>query len=372
MSYKIPIIQSDNGLYKEISDAQFKDAVAWKGLWVSSYQKNFYVNCSTVDIETTEDFYELLCRLDKSPNLAIMRAVAAEEELTRVTRRTTGEGAPFSDSKINWVCLDLDGLDLPDGIKEEEVPEFAMCYFPDYFQDVSYTAQFSNRAGFDGWKQAKLHYWFLLDEGVTNDDLKKWQTHNKQFDPSVFKTVQPIYTSAPKQSGMLKGLDVIERRVRYYKKVNETVHIEIPKESLSSAAAENTEYAGKYGTDEKFMRFIDQITTSGAHECTKSAVASYYTKYGVNCDWNHFKSIVLQRMLSVGHPRADMATVSAEVDDLLKWAQRIGTPHNHLPREEWLKQKEAERLTNPQQPCHLGQQLKIIKNQNMKRIKETE
>jgi len=338
--YKIPIIKSEHGLYKELSSEYMEDALFWQGMWVTSYQKNFYVDCTTIEISSIEEFYELLSELDKMPNEAIMRAIAGEGELTNVTRRTTGEDAPFSDGKINWVCIDLDSCDLPEGIIEEEIPEFCMYYFPEYFHNVSYVAQFSNRAGFDGWKQAKMHYWFLLDEGVTNDELKRWQTHNKQFDPSVFKTVQPIYTSAPKQSGSLKELEVVKQRVRFYKKEKDTVHIDIPEESLMSAAAMNGEYSeSNYNNGEKFMRFIDQITTSGAHEYTKSAVASYYTKYGVNCDWNHFKNVVLARMQAVGHPRANMQTVNDEVEGLLIWARRVGQPHNHLPYDQWILQE---------------------------------
>jgi hypothetical protein len=111
------------------------------------------------------------------------------------------------------------------------------------------------------------------------------------------------------------------------------------------------------------MRFVDAIQVSGAHECTKSAVASYYTKFGVNCDWMYFKNIILQRMLAVGHPRASYSVVSDEVDDLLIWANRVCQPHNHLPHDEWIKTRDQNKpltltkVFNPQK-----QQLKDFFN----------
>ena len=65
-------------------------------------------------------------------------------------------------------------------------------------------------------------------------------------------------------------------------------------------------------------------------------------------------------MQAVGHPRANYAAVSEEVDGLIVWAKRVSTPHNHLPRDEWLKQQE-------QKPQHLGWVLnKIMTNKEKK------
>lgn len=336
MKYTVPIIQSHNGLYKKISDTEFENSIEWKGLWVSSYQKNFYINCMNIDFETIEEFAELLNELNLAEDKAIMRAVASSDEMFEVTRRTQGEDAPFSDGLINWVCLDIDDCPLPEDILEEEIPEFVMySKFPEAFHSVDYVAQFSNRAGFDGWKTAKLHFWMLLTNGASNDDLKRWQTHNLQFDPSVFKTVQPIYTSKPKQCGLLKDLEIVKERVRLYKKDQRTITLDIPAIAALNPLAQNTTSTIK--GHEPFMRFIEAIQVSGAHECTKSAVASYYTKYGENCNWNSFKSLVLQRMSAVGHPRASQQVVSDEIDDLRVWANRVCTPLNHLPYDEWIK-----------------------------------
>lgn len=343
MTYTIPIIHSDNGLYKKISDEQFEGAIEWKGLWVSSYQKNFFIDCVNIPVESIEEFYELLTELNLKEDKAIMRAVAKDNEMFSVTRRTMGADAPFSDGPINWVCLDIDDCILPDDILEHEIPEFVMySKFPESFHNIDYVAQFSNRAGFDGWKTAKLHFWMLLASGVSNDELKRWQTFNTQFDASVFKTVQPIYTSKPMQCGLLKDLDVVQNRVVLFKKDNKTISLNIP----AIAAPNPISQATHSSTDnhaEPFMRFVDAIQVSGAHEYTKSAVASYYTKFGVNCDWNYFKNIILQRMLAVGHPRASMKVVSDEVDDLLIWANRVCQPHNHLPHDEWIKQRDKDK-----------------------------
>jgi hypothetical protein len=370
MTYIVPIIESKNGLYKKISDEEFEDAIYWPagGLWVSSYQKNFHINCVNYSFEKIEEFHRLLQVLNECDTRAIMRAIAAKDYMEQVTRRALGDDAPFSDGAINWVCLDIDDCPLPDDILEDEIAEFVMfSKFPVEFHNVDYVAQFSNRAGLEGWKTAKLHFWILLEEGVTNDELKLWQTHNLQFDPSVFKTVQPIYTSKPKQIGLLADLEVVKERVRLYKKEFRTIKINVPAISAINPITKNYNINGNEShKDEPFMKFVDGITAAGAHENVKSAVASYYSKFGINCDWVYFKRIILEKYISVAHPRAQFTVVNEEIDSLIGWAQRINhSPNNHLPYNEWIAQLNAlpalEKLKNKKE--YLQKQLvKAIKD----------
>lgn len=339
-------MESDKELRKCLSDIEFEKATLEDGFWVKSFQSPYLIDSEVVEFNSIQDFYDLLCDLDKNPYYAIMRATpvkAISQQVRRISMDKVEDGittkATFLDDKINWVCIDLDKCELPEGITEEEVPEFCIEYkFPEYFKDVSYIAQFSNRAGISGWGVAKLHFWFLLDNGRTNEEMKRWQSHNKQFDASVYKTVQPIYTSAPLFINGLSDFTPVKHRVKMFIKSKDTVSIQIPAERAVEVFENPNSEDGDYD-DEKFLRFIDQITSAGAHESTKSAATSYYTKFGVNCDWNYFKGLVLARMCAVGHPRANMNTVNAEVDELIVWTRQNCTPLNHLPKQEWLKQQ---------------------------------
>jgi len=69
------------------------------------------------------------------------------------------------DIKREWVCLDLDDLDMP-SVEDfiAEVPEL---------QGVSYVVQYSNSHGLEG-KGLNAHVWFLLDKPITTKEYAAW------------------------------------------------------------------------------------------------------------------------------------------------------------------------------------------------------
>lgn len=106
--------------------------------------------------------------------------------------------APFEERARRWVACDIDSFDLPDFVDPvrdtEHVIDAALEHLPEAFQDASCYWQLTSGHGIKPGGRCRL--WFWLSRATTNRELKVWLA-NAKLDPSVFATVQPIYTAAP-------------------------------------------------------------------------------------------------------------------------------------------------------------------------------
>ena len=148
------------------------------------------------------DLHELVKHHQHSPHTCLIRGVPADN-LPKSVRRN-GENFPMQEGGAQWVCLDFDGVDLPEGIDPygPEAIEYAISLLPSEFHTATYVAQFSSSAGVlnpDGtpYKPGlRAHVFFWFDRRVTNEELKGW-LFDYPVDMALFTAVQPHYVADP-------------------------------------------------------------------------------------------------------------------------------------------------------------------------------
>lgn len=158
-------------------------------------------------IESIADLAEALERLEVRPDLCIVRGTLVDPAAQRIRRAMQGEGAGLTDGDRSWLCCDLDTLDTTPELRAqlredpwggiEIAARWALSKMPEWIQQASIVAQWSQSAGRDGYARAKLHLWVWLDRPVCCASLAQWANGVEALDPAVCRPVQPIYTSRP-------------------------------------------------------------------------------------------------------------------------------------------------------------------------------
>ena len=128
---------------------------------------------------------------------------------------TVGKPPPdFRDVPRQWLCADIDGWQIPDGLDLVEdvdlVIERAIAeLLPAPFHDCEAFWQLSSSAGFAPGV-LKAHLWFWLHRSVETPLLKTWmKLHAPAVDSALFNPVQIHYTACPIVHG---GPDPIPQR----------------------------------------------------------------------------------------------------------------------------------------------------------------
>jgi len=153
-------------------------------------------------VHSLEDLYGLLRRYERSQYTCLIRGIPVTELPAEVQRN--GVNFAMQGGGAQWVCLDFDGVALPDCVDPygPESIEYAVKQLPHEFHAASYIAQFSASAGImhaDGtpYKPGlRAHVFFWLDRATTNEELKAW-LFDYPVDKAVFTAVQPHYICNP-------------------------------------------------------------------------------------------------------------------------------------------------------------------------------
>jgi len=147
--------------------------------------------------------HDLLLRLLPRPDCAVVRGVPIDPERQWGVRRLafldkeTGDQPTLREAAHRWLALDVDGVARPEGVPAEDL---ALCAaeaiqrLPGAFHAARCVIQASASHGIKSGCRMRLWYW--LDRAATDAELKRW-LRGAPVDPSVFRTVQPIYTAAP-------------------------------------------------------------------------------------------------------------------------------------------------------------------------------
>lgn len=318
----LTVLHNRNGTFnKSFSATELEDYNPKYNVFCRDYDNVFKINIQQFGFDDLDELYELLDILRGEESKTVIRGSSITGGEQFDVRRLENcihdeEEISIVDAPQHWVMLDFDiKVELPSDIEQHEIPEFILqTEIPKEFRDVSYISQYSGSAGLSHW--CKIHYWFLLTKPLTCKELQRWQKENLQLDGSAFKAAQPLYTADPTFVGLE---DPVKQRLMIVKKDLETVEIIVPEEVIHVPGVTTTVTSeGKGG----WRRFLDNMTANGAHDQTKSAACSFHAIHGTEADWNYFKNAVLQRMQAVGHPRANMATVNKEVDELIRYTSR--------------------------------------------------
>lgn len=164
------------------------------------------------DIVSIKQLYPLLLRLENDPNTLVIRyQYLKNKEGDEVYRR--GSEVVMPKSKI--IALDIDGLDLPDGMLGTDI-EAQGRYIVDILhkldsevfpKDLGFIAQGSSGAGLS--KKIKLHMWIANKSPINQlqiknffsrlniEYLKSGGTTKNFIDLALYSTVQPHYTAKP-------------------------------------------------------------------------------------------------------------------------------------------------------------------------------
>ena len=145
----------------------------------------------------------LLRQLTRRPDCAIVRGTVVDPARTIHVRRLayrddeTGDEPTLRDASHRWVALDMEGVDRPDDVPATDLVRcaaVAIQRLPSAFHGARCIAQATAGHGIKPGCRVRLWYW--LNQPTTGTELA-WWLRGKPADPSVFRTVQPIYTAAP-------------------------------------------------------------------------------------------------------------------------------------------------------------------------------
>jgi hypothetical protein len=159
----------------------------------------------------------LLDVLSRRPDCCVVRGVPIDRERTVNVRRLahadreTGDPATLRDVPHRWVALDMEGIDRPEGLAASDLggcAAEAVRRLPLTFSRARCIVQASASHGLK--PDCRLRLWHWLDRPTTGAELSRW-LRGRPADPTVFRTVQPIYTAAPVfEAGLL---DHLPRRI---------------------------------------------------------------------------------------------------------------------------------------------------------------
>lgn len=187
------------------------------GNWqTESYSSGQHFAWSQADVSSIESLSARLSAIEGKPSWFIVRGEPTRgvKYLRRVYK---GDDPHFEPVDRRWICIDIDGLEVPDGVGHVD---HAVHTLPSYFHGVSVFWQHSASAGIRDDGKAHLHLWYWLNRPVCDFSLREWAKglrgeYGTPVDSMLYNPVQPHYTALPiiegapdpisKRSGLLKG-----------------------------------------------------------------------------------------------------------------------------------------------------------------------
>ena len=254
------------------------------------YDRAFLFDFTEMEVDGIYEFYQLLNFMENVSHSCIVRGEPINQS-KGIRRKKYGDEngkATLIDKPLKWILIDLDEeVDLPDGIEQKDIPQWMVKnILPELFHDADYVFQFSSSAGISHW--TKGHFWFILDEYLDSEQLKRWHSQNDYCDGALFNTVQVHYTAKPIfKDGIV---DPVDNRTILFEGSKRTIHLDIPTKEVVKGINDNKERvaidSGLYSGEkkDKWLFYISEITSGGAHKHTYSAASSYHGVYGVKAD----------------------------------------------------------------------------------------
>lgn len=172
-----------------------------------------YDNVRTVDLNEHPlsglgQLEELLRRLARRPDCAVLRGAPADPARVRAVRRllhadpATGDRATLTDCPRAWAALDFDHLACPLDCDRSDLvgcARLAVAALPAAFADATCLVQgTASHAIADG---LRLRLWFWLARPLAGGELKRW-LRGSPADAAIFNPAQLIYTAAPLFAGI--------------------------------------------------------------------------------------------------------------------------------------------------------------------------
>jgi hypothetical protein len=170
---------------------------------VEDYDSAFMYDMIERPVAGLAQIAELLAWLMGRPHCAVVRGQIIDPARAASVRRLafkckkTGDEPTLRAAPHSWLALDMEGVDRPETVPAHDLArcaETAIQRLPAAFHAARCIVQASASHGIKPGCRLRLWYW--LDRPAGNGELKHW-LRGCPADPSVFRTVQPIYTAAP-------------------------------------------------------------------------------------------------------------------------------------------------------------------------------
>jgi hypothetical protein len=248
--------------------------------------------------------FEIITKVAANPRQYAVRGRLSDDapkfgkgQVRRTHRRQPGGEPPcFVDNDRAWVMLDFDKVGNLDGLDptSQEAMAYLRTLLPPEFHDAACIYSLSASAGLTDSGLISGHLWFVLDQPVSNRDLKAW-LRNYPVDKALFTATQPHYTASPifcdgridpvdERNGLLAGSHDV---------------VSVPEIDISRPAqvyqggGQGLEVAGGY---EAKMAFLgDGEGGRGCHGVITPAIASYMVRHGPQADREALKADIRQR-----------------------------------------------------------------------------
>ena len=248
-----------------------------------------------------------LLSIEPVPTACVVRAepipgTDLSKSIRRLIHDNGNDAATLQPCARRWVCIDIDGVEAPEGIDPALDPGGAAEYIvktclPAEFAQATCHYQWSASQGIkDG---LRCHLWFFLNQTVDDKTLKRYFTAIKKdypaIDPSLFDgahvhyVARPIFEDGRKdplpgalRSGLLEG----ERDTVPLAPIETLIH------------DDDTAYiaGGEYKPGVGFQGFLDGIGSDrdGFHSPIRDAVSSFVGTHGPEGDWPAAKAAIRQ------------------------------------------------------------------------------
>lgn len=166
----------------------------------SDYGRAYMVQGHQHQVDDLVDLYDLLEELETDPYRCIIRGrpIAPGTWVRRTYREESEPG--FLSQDLDWLCLDIDGADMPDDADMHRPWMWMGRYLPAPLQHAGVILQWSSSAGLKPGVRA--HLWCLLDRPVCDKSLRAWVKTLGGFDAGLYQPVQPHYTARPLFDGV--------------------------------------------------------------------------------------------------------------------------------------------------------------------------
>lgn len=152
--------------------------------------KNFTSDSKAID--TIEQFYEHMCTAAATGKCLLKGAL--KQPLVNESRA----GKTANSQTTNWICIDIDGMDAADiKIPAQDIDSTALAKLaervirrlPEELQEIDFIVQASSSLGLKS-KEISMHLFFLLDNPITPQTLKKYLTNVNFLLPELHDSLQ--------------------------------------------------------------------------------------------------------------------------------------------------------------------------------------
>lgn len=325
----------------------------------NAYDHVKYWYAQTKYVKNIRELSKLLNFIEGMPLICVTRAAPRpgldlSAPIRRLIHDNGADAATLQPCARQWICIDIDGVEAPEGIDPAIDPGGAAKYvvkmcLPGEFSQATVHYQFSSSQGFKNGKLC-IHLWFFLNQTVDDKMLKHYFKALKKdypdIDPSLFDGGHIHYTARPVFKDGVK--DPLPGDLRSGLVPGEYESVQLPPIATLIPADDTAFIAGsEYRPGAGFQGFLDGIGSDreGFHVPIRGAVASFVATHGPDGDWQSAKVAIRQAVDDAisragrgGRPEkyledkvSDISLDADRQDCLRKFVHTPGTHHGSLP-----------------------------------------